>query len=130
VLQKGQYRLQVSGPEVGEERIFRRIQVNLPDLEQETLQRDEALLRRLADGFKDLQGRKLCEGKYYGALAAAFGPGAADPLAGHLQGEPRVLLIEDVPDTEWERVWLGWMMACICGLLCGEWLIRRLWKLA
>lgn len=130
VLQKGQYRLQVSGPEVGEERTFRRVQVSLPDLEQQTLQRDEALLRRLAEGLRDLQGRKLCEGKYYATLGDAFGPGATDPLASHLHGEPRIIPIEDAPDQQWERVWLGWMMACICGLLCGEWLIRRLWKLA
>jgi hypothetical protein len=106
------------------------VQVSLPDLEQQTLQRDEALLRRLAEGLRDLQGRKLCEGKYYATLGDAFGPGATDPLASHLHGEPRIIPIEDAPDQQWERVWLGWMMACICGLLCGEWLIRRLWKLA
>jgi hypothetical protein len=84
----------------------------------------------LADGFKDVDGKKLCEGKYYSSLSAALGPGASDPLIAHLHGEPRSLLIEEGPDPLWERAWLGWMMGAICGLLCVEWLIRRLWKLA
>ncbi len=36
----------------------------------------------------------------------------------------------DVPDPQWEETWLRWMMIALCGLLCLEWLIRRLVKLA
>ena len=130
VLQEGPYRLQLSLPESTEPPISRRVLVNMPNLEQETLQRNETLLRQLADGFKDIQGNKICEGKYYSSLSAAFGTGRDDPLIAHLHGEPRSLTIEEGPDPLWERVWLGWMMGAICGLLCVEWLIRRLWKLA
>ena len=130
VLQEGTYRLQVSVPESADERISRRVQVVMPNLEKDTLQRDEALLKRLADGLKDPSGRKLCEGKYYADLDAAFASGGADPLVAHLQGEPRVTTIEEGPDPLWEQAWLRWMMFGVCGLLCGEWLIRRLWKLA
>ena len=34
------------------------------------------------------------------------------------------------PNPEWEQRWLRWLMLSLCGLLCCEWLIRRLAKLA
>ena len=33
-------------------------------------------------------------------------------------------------DPAWQRRWLEWLMVGICGALCLEWLIRRLWRLA
>ena len=122
VLQEGAYRLQLPLPESAEPPISRRLQVIMPNLEQETLQRNEPLLRQLADGLKDIQGRKLCEGKYYDSLAAAFGPTTAaappptDPLLAHLHGEPRTLTIEEGLDQLWERTWLGWLIGAVCGL--------------
>ena len=90
VLQEGTFRLQLPVlPESTEPPISRRLQVSMPNLEQETLQRNEPLLRQLADGQKDIQGRKLCEGKYYDSLAAAFGvPGAATPPRRSAPGPP------------------------------------------
>ncbi len=107
--------------------ISRRLQVAMPNLEQETLQRNEPLLRQLADGFKDIQGRKLCEGKYYDSLAAAFGPLAtaappSDPLLSHLHGEPRTLTIEEGLDLLWG--------ADLAGLADGRGLWPALYRMA
>lgn len=134
VSKQGDYRLQVSIPDSTEEPLSRRIRVSLPDQERQNPQRDDATLRLLAEGFKDAQGNKLCEGKYYPDLEAAVGPGATDPLVGHLKGETRTVPVDRDVDRLWERlaerVWFRWMMLVVCGLLSAEWLIRRLWKLA
>ena len=45
-------------------------------------------------------------------------------------GAPCVLHEPDDPDPKWEEQWMRWMMVALCSLLCLEWLIRRLFKLA
>ena len=120
VLQEGAYRLELPVPE-SEERIVRRIQVRLPDLERENPQRNDLLLNRIANGSG---------GKYYTSLEAAWGPAASDPLVDHLRDRTRISIVSSGPDPLSQRPWLAAMMVVLCGLLCGEWLIRRLLKLA
>lgn len=121
VLQEGVYRLELQVPESDRERLVRRIHVRLPDLERENPQRNDPLLGRIAAGTR---------GRYYPSLDAAWGPEAPDPLIAHLKDRTRISLVTSGPNPESERPWLGGMMFTLCGLLCGEWLIRRLLKLA
>ena len=59
------------------------------------------------------------------------------PLAGgpqslfqRLKDASRTELIPEAPKPEAEENWLRWMMSGLCTVLCLEWLIRRLAKLA
>jgi hypothetical protein len=120
LLQEGAYRLELPVPDSAE-RIVRRIQVRLPDLERENPQRNDPLLSRIAAGSG---------GKYYETLGAAWGPEADDPLVDHLRDRTRTSILASGPNPLSERPWLAAMMLVLCGLLCGEWLVRRLLKLA
>jgi len=120
LLQEGAYRLELPVPESAE-RIVRRIQVRLPDLERENPQRNDSLLGRIAAGSG---------GKYYSTLGAAWGPDADDPLVDHLRDRTRISIVSSGPNPLSERPWMAAMMLILCGLLCIEWLVRRLLKLA
>ncbi len=121
VLREGAYRLELPVPESDNERLTRRIQVRLPDLERENPERNDKLLHRIAEGSG---------GKCYTDLNAALGPDSADPLVAQLKDRTRTSILSETPDPLQERAWLRWMMLVVCGLLCGEWLVRRLSKLA
>jgi hypothetical protein len=118
-VQEGAYRLELPVPESDTERLTRRIQVRLPELERENPQRNDALLGMIA---------KQTGGKYYiGAEAVLRG---RPSLAEELKDRTSVVVQTDAPDPQQEENWLRWMMIALCGLLCLEWLIRRLVKLA
>ncbi len=118
---EGTYRLELPIPDSGDERLTRRVQVRLPDLERQRPERNDALLTQIADESG---------GKYYPDLQAALGPTARDPVAARLKDRTRTSIQPVGMDLRWERVWMGWWLAAVCGVLCVEWLIRRLSKLA
>ncbi len=120
VLVEGDYRLELPIPDSEDERLSRRISVKIPDLERENPQQNKPLLDRLG---------KRTGGAYYDGLAAAL---AATPeaIAAQLKDRTTTTVIQLPPDKDRERDWLMWMMITICSLLCVEWLIRRLSKLA
>ncbi|MBN2021438.1 MAG: VWA domain-containing protein [Pirellulales bacterium] len=118
---EGAYRLELPVPESDDERLTRRIQANVPDLERDHPQRNDALLGKLA---ADTRGR------YYVGLAAALGPNAAAPLVEQLPDRAKTIITPVAPDDRRRERWLGWMMLGLCGLLFAEWLIRRLVRLA
>ncbi|MBN1910621.1 MAG: hypothetical protein JW818_12825 [Pirellulales bacterium] len=119
--QEGVYRLELPVPESADERLTRRVQVKMPDLEREHPQRNDALLTRLANGTK---------GKYYVGVAdglAATGPGS---VAAQLIDKTKTVITPIAPDRESQREWLRWVIGLVCGLLFVEWTIRRLVRLA
>lgn len=120
VLEEGSYRLELPVPESEDERLIRRIQVNVPDLERQNPQRNDALLSRIAKGTG---------GKYYVGVGGLVDP-AGEPVAELLKDRTKTDIIPLAPDTRWEQLWLAWMMGTLCGLLCVEWLTRRLSRLA
>ena len=116
---EGVYRLELPVPEMAEERLTRRIQVKVPDLEREKPQRNDVLLNEIAT---------KTGGSYYVGLPAALGSGTeAGPLARQLRDQSRLTIVLDTPERLWDN-W--WMLSIVCGLFCTEWLIRRLVKLA
>ena len=119
VTEEGTYRLELPVPESDNERLIRRIQVKLPDLERENPQRNDALLSQIAkaDRGKILRRRGCDFPRQIAAGRTTEGP--------HQHDHPN-----RAPDPQWEETWLRWMMIALCGLLCLEWLIRRLVKLA
>ena len=119
VRKEGVYRLELAVPGGEEERLARRIQVKVPDLERENPQRNDALLSTIA---------RDTSGAYYVGLEAAVGSGPDEgPLAARLRDQSRTSIVLDTPDRLWDN---QWMLLAICGLLCTEWLVRRLLKLA
>lgn len=121
VLDEGDYRLELLVPESNDERLTRRVQVSMPDLERQNPQRNAKLLARLADGS---------QGKYYADLDAAIGPRAADPLVRQLKDRTKTVVFTAAPDPLWEQTWMQWLMYTLAVLLFLEWTTRRLFKLA
>jgi hypothetical protein len=124
VLQEGAYRLELPVPESQNERLTRRIQVKVPELERENPQRNDALLERIAEQTR---------GTYYVGMPAVLGKGGAKPppaLVKLLEDRTNVERNTVAPDPLWEETWMRWLMIALCSLLCLEWLIRRLCKLA
>ncbi len=116
---EGVYRLELPVPESADERLARRIQVKVPDLEREKPQRNDPLLTDIA---------AKTGGTYYASLAEALGNGADEgPLVRQLKDQSRTTIVLGTPDRLWDN-W--WTLAAICGVLCLEWLVRRLVKLA
>jgi hypothetical protein len=118
-MQAGAYRLELPIPESDDQRLTRRVQVSLPEQEREHPQRNDALLSGIA---------AATGGKYYIGIAAALDP--KKPLAAELPDRSTTIVQTDDVDPRWQELWLRWMMIALCGLLCVEWLIRRLAKLA
>jgi hypothetical protein len=121
VLQEGTYRLELPVPESENERLSRRIQVKAPDLERENPRRNDALLSTIA---------KNTGGRYYVGMAAAVDPAGPAPLVVQLKDRTSTTIVPIAPNRLRDELWLRWMMLGLCGLLCLEWLIRRLVKLA
>jgi len=124
VLKEGDYRLELLVPESTNLRLTRRIQVSLPNLEQQNTQRNDKLLSWIA------QATQGTDFKYYSSIGSAIGPAAKFPLVAQLKDRTTTITSPTAPDPRWELNWLRWMMYTVCGLLCVEWLIRRLMKLA
>ena len=120
VLEEGTYRLELPIPGT-DERIVRRLRVQMPDLERQTPEQNVALLRRLAEETG---------GVYYADLAKAVDPSNPDSIVNRLADRTRTVVLAATPDRLWTGQRLLWLMLGLCFLLCLEWLIRRLAKLA
>ncbi|HEX3655772.1 MAG TPA: hypothetical protein VHV55_08205 [Pirellulales bacterium] len=127
VRKEGTYRLELPVPESKDLRLTALpIQVSIPNLERDRLDRNDALLSDIA---------RRSQGQYYVGLDAAMGlkPGVLS-LAERLPDRSRTLTLAAAPDPLWSdsAPWhrARWMLAAVCGVLCLEWLLRRLWRLA
>ena len=120
-LQAGRCRLELPIPESDNERLTREIEFRLPHLEQENVQRNDALLAHLA---------LETGGKYYPELESALSPGATDPIVRQLKDRTKTSILIGKPSQTLEETFMKWAMFGFCGVLCLEWLIRRLSKLA
>jgi hypothetical protein len=121
-LQEGDYRVELRPPH-GEldELLVREIRVRVPALETEKSERNDPLLSEIA---------QTTGGAYYVGIQAATSLAAGTPLASALRAQDDVTYLPGTPDRGFERRLMAWLLAVICGLLCLEWLVRRLSKLA
>ena len=153
VLSEGTYRLEIPVPESDGERLTRRIKVSLPDLERQQPQRNDPLLSRIAlatngvyyERIEAALGAEASDplvGRLKDRTKTVIQTGALDPPS------LRWLLQRGLPERLWQQGWfswlvqqtwvrklldqtlLWWLMIVLCSLLCCEWLIRRLSKLA
>ncbi len=121
LLQEGAYRLELLVPDSDNERLTRRLQVRLPDLERETPQRNDPLLTRIA---------QATGARYYPQIETAVAADSSESLASQLRDCTKTSILTDARNELWEATWRRWMMFALCGVLCMEWLLRRLAKLA
>jgi hypothetical protein len=119
---EGDYRIELMIPEseIGE-LLTRDVQVRAPKLEIERPQRNDALLKEIA---------RQTGGEYYVGVDAATGGLGAPPLSRVIEPNNVSTTLPGTPDTDFQRVLMGWLLAAICGALSFEWMIRRLSKLA
>jgi len=124
VRQTGPYRLDLILPDGERDLLTRRLQVRVPNKESDDVRLNSVLLRRLSEAT---------EGKYHEGLAGALvGIEASKPplptsLVGRLVDKTRITPRLARPVSLWDN---QWTMIVICSLLCLEWLIRRIAKLA
>ena len=86
-------------------------------------------LREIAERTSDPENGVKAE--YYVGIKELLGPTSPKrPVAELLKDRTKTIIVPDAPDPLWEETWMRWMMYVLCGLLCGEWLIRRLFKMA
>ena len=118
VYQEGTFRLRMPSPDASTEVAERTIEVKLPQLESENTQRNDALLEEIA---------KETGGQMYTGMDAALTPDQGPSLFAALPNAERTLVLADRPQSLWDN---QWTLLAIVGVLCVEWLIRRLSKLA
>jgi hypothetical protein len=121
VLSEGEYHLELPVPESREERLTRTVRVVIPKLEEENPQLNAALLRDIA---------AKTGGIYYSSVSSALAESGPQSLAERLKDCTRTELLPVAPNPRWEEQWMRWLMIALCGVLCLEWTIRRLLKLA
>ncbi|HEY2827134.1 MAG TPA: hypothetical protein VGJ04_05995 [Pirellulales bacterium] len=121
VTQEGECRLDLLHPDSPDQPLTRRLQVFMPKLEQEKPERNDAVLKELADGTG---------GQLYIGVPAALGPQSEKPLVGQLEDKTQETYVAGQKDRRWEEHWMHWLLGIIAGCLCAEWLVRRLCRLA
>jgi hypothetical protein len=121
VLDEGVYRIVLPIPEADDEQLVRHIQVRVPDRERENPVRNDALLSEIAAGTG---------GSYYIGLGAAMGTQGVQPLASRLRDRSEASSVASPPDLEFQLALSQFLVGATCGMLCLEWLIRRLYRMA
>jgi len=122
-LQEGDYRIELQHPMAAEQFLTREVRIKIPAKETESPERNDAVLREIAD---------KTSAKYFVGMRAVLaddGTGRA-ALAGAIKPQDQVNVLPGTPDRAFERQLMSWLLGIICGVLCIEWLLRRLSKLA
>jgi hypothetical protein len=122
-LQEGDYRIELQHPAAAEQFLTREVRVKIPAKEMEFPERNDALLREIAN---------TTGGDYYVGMSAVVGAGGTGRagVAASIKPQDQVTILPGTPDRIFERQLMGWLLGLICGVLCLEWLLRRLSKLA
>jgi hypothetical protein len=122
-LQEGDYQLQLQHPASAEQVLTREVRVKIPAKETEFPERNDALLREIAD---------KSGGDYFVGMAAAVGQASSSrpSIVNLMKPQDQVTPLPGTPDRSFEQQLMGWLLGVICGALCLEWLLRRLSKLA
>lgn len=118
--QEGPYRLELAGAD-GDRPPTRMVQVRVPDRERDRPQRNDAVLSELA---------QRTGGHYFVGIDAAVGQGSGSPLARSIPDRTETVTVADAPDRQFERTIMTGLFALMAGMLCLEWLVRRLCRLA
>ena len=120
----GDYRVELAPPDSTDtELLAAEVRVRIPALELERPQRNDSLLSDLT---------RKTDGEYFIGFDAAMRRGGSTraTLASVLEQNDQVIFLPETVDKAFDEQLMGWLMALIVGVLCLEWLIRRLGRLA
>ena len=121
--QEGDYRVEVPLPGSAD-LLTRDVRVRVPQLEIENPRRNDALLSHAAD---------QTSGDYFVGIpstSATSNNEKGTSLSQSIAARDLETELPGTPDKEFEEMLMGWLIAIISGILCVEWVIRRLCKLA
>lgn len=118
---EGRWRIVVDLADGSGEVLSRAIQARLPDRELERPRLDRGLLDRIAT---------VTGGSTHFLADAAWGPGESAALAALIPDRSRREFETIGPDKGFKQRLNGFLLAAATGLLCLEWIVRRLVKLA
>jgi hypothetical protein len=124
VLIPGTYRLTLQlGGLASEEVLKTQVQVRVPKLEMQAVERNDALLGQLATETG---------GRYWKGVQAAVTSEGQDtlPIVEAIVPQDQVAYSPGAPEREFQLRWLGWLMILIASCLTLEWLARRIHRLA
>jgi hypothetical protein len=115
------YRLELPLPDGDNDVLSKIIKVTQSEREKKNPQQNDELLKSLSDETG---------GQYYSSFNAVLGEAGQPPLVPAIDDHARTTPIAGDIDPLFKETWSAWMMFIICGILCFEWLLRRLFKLA
>lgn len=121
--QEGDYRVEVPLPGSAD-LLTRDVRVRVPQLEIENPRRNDALLSHAAE--------QTSGGYFVGipSTSATSNNEEGTSLSQSIAARDLETELPGTPDKEFEEMLMGWLIAIISGILCVEWVIRRLCKLA
>ena len=118
---EGDYRVELAPPDArAGELLQREVRARAPALETDQSTRNDAMLTEMAE---------QTGGRYYVGMNQLTAAGDSN-LASVIPPRQQVAVLPGSVDMDWKQQLLAWLMGCICGALCLEWIIRRLRKLA
>ncbi len=123
-LMSGDYRIELTPTENADDELLTAdVRVRVPTLEIEHPQRNDALLLNIT---------KQTGGEYYLGINAAMNRGGANraTLASVIEKNDQVIYLPESVDDTFNEQLMGWLLVLIVGVLCLEWLLRRVSKLA
>jgi len=121
-VREGDYRVELPVPNSEDlELLARELKVRVPQLEVENPQRNDAVMNEIATATG---------GRYYTDLNQVADVANPEGLVASIIPQDQETYLPGTPDQAFQQRLMGWLMALICGVLCLEWLFRRLSKLA
>lgn len=120
--EEGDYRVELQNPSAGDELLVQEVRVRIPALETERPQRNDALLKEIAD---------KSGGQYFVGFETALAmTDSRSAVASLLRPQDQVTVLPGTPDRQFDRQLMTWLLGVIAAVLSTEWLIRRLIRLA
>jgi hypothetical protein len=123
-LSPGDYRIELTPPDSSDDELLSaEVRVRVPAREIEHPQRNDDLLRSLT---------RTTGGALFIGFDAAMGRGGTTraSVATALEPNDQVIYLPETFDKLFDERLMGWLMVLIVGVLCLEWMLRRLSKLA
>src|SRR5262249_44136610 len=102
-VQEGDYRVELQHPAVADQFLVREVRVKIPAKETESPERNDALLRDLAD---------KTSGDYYVGMTAAASESGEEraALASRIRPQDQIIPLPGTPDRDFERQLMGWLL--------------------
>jgi hypothetical protein len=136
VTDEGDWHIELPHPAAADQVLVRDVRVRMPALETERPERNDKLLASIADrtgGSYFIGIDNALAGKattMSATTTVSQGPEKKNTLAELLKPHDYRNILPGTPDRSFDRLLMTWLMGLICGVLCLEWLLRRLSKLA